>query len=176
MVSTRISWVPPSGSTFEIRGPSSLSSALPHLLGHELRYLRQDTNALHGSVRTLVRGMETRKTVIITSCNRVDRVRRRVDAFDVDIAFLKQVTAIVEDDVLALQARAKTTEARQLQAEQDRARDREEIQRLRTRLDAAESEMIRRGSVEAHLIENINVLAVYGDARPLGSQGPPDGP
>ncbi|GJY56089.1 hypothetical protein Tco_0455204 [Tanacetum coccineum] len=112
-------WVPPSGSTFKIGGQSSIFFAPPHLLGHELRCLRQDTDALQGSVRTLVRGMETHKTEIITARNGVDRIRKRMDAFDVDIAFLEQATARVEDDVLALQARAETIEARQLQAEQD---------------------------------------------------------
>ncbi|GJW90253.1 hypothetical protein Tco_0167806 [Tanacetum coccineum] len=122
----------------------------------------QDTDALQGSVRTLVRGMKTHKTEIITAHNGVDRIRKRMDAFDVDIAFLEQATARVEDDVLALQARAETIEARQ-------TIDREEIQRLRARLDATESDIIRRGAVEAHLSESINVLAVYGDARPSGS-------
>ncbi|GKC58857.1 hypothetical protein Tco_1086455, partial [Tanacetum coccineum] len=71
-----------------------------------------------------------------------------------------EATTIVEDDVLALQARAETAEARQLQAEQERASDREEIQR---------------GTIEAHPSERIDVLAVYGDARFSESQGPPDG-
>ncbi|GJW93376.1 hypothetical protein Tco_0173048 [Tanacetum coccineum] len=81
--------------------------------------MRQDTDALQGNVRTLVRGMKTHKTEIITAHNGVDRIRKRMDAFNVDIAFLEQATARVEDDVLALQARAETIEARQLQAEQD---------------------------------------------------------
>ncbi|GJV28355.1 hypothetical protein Tco_1384803 [Tanacetum coccineum] len=93
-----------------------------------------------------------------------------MDAFDVDIGFVEQATTIVEDDVLALQARAETAEARQLQAEQERASDREEIQRLRRRLDAVDG--YHRGR---HPSERIDVLAVYGDARFSESQGPPDG-
>ncbi|GKE47158.1 hypothetical protein Tco_1478416, partial [Tanacetum coccineum] len=45
-------WVPPSGSTFKIGGPSSVSLPPPHLLGHEVRRLREDTETLYGSVKT----------------------------------------------------------------------------------------------------------------------------
>nr|GEU83684.1 hypothetical protein [Tanacetum cinerariifolium] len=49
----------------------------------------KDTDALQGSVRTLVRGMATHRTKIITGRNGVDSARRRVDTFDVDIEFVK---------------------------------------------------------------------------------------
>ncbi|GKF19479.1 hypothetical protein Tco_0068117 [Tanacetum coccineum] len=96
----------PYHGTFEIGGPSSVMATPPHLLGKEVGSLRQDTEALHGSVRTLTRGMETRRTKIATLYTGIDRVHRRMDAFDVDIAFVEQATSRVEDDVLALQARA----------------------------------------------------------------------
>ncbi|GJT25415.1 hypothetical protein Tco_0895352 [Tanacetum coccineum] len=66
------------------------------------------------SVKTLTRGMETRRTEITIAMTGVDWVRRRIDAFDVDIAFIEQATVKVEDDVVALQDRAKTAEARLL--------------------------------------------------------------
>ncbi|GKG37253.1 hypothetical protein Tco_0447426 [Tanacetum coccineum] len=62
--------------------------------------------------------MKTHGTEIATLRTGIDRVRRRMRAFDVDIAFIEQATARVEDDVLALQACARTAEARHLQAEQ----------------------------------------------------------
>ncbi|GJR50663.1 hypothetical protein Tco_1401184 [Tanacetum coccineum] len=108
----RTFWVPPSGSTFEIGGPSSVSSPPPHLLGHEVRRLREDTETLYGSVKTLTWGMKTCRTEIATTRTRVDRIRRRMDAFDVDITFIEQATTRVEDDVIALQARTETAEAR----------------------------------------------------------------
>ncbi|GKC73660.1 hypothetical protein Tco_1119543 [Tanacetum coccineum] len=37
-------------------------------------------------------------------------------------------------------------------------------------------EIIKRGAMEARPSKSINVLAVYGDARPAGSQGLPDHP
>nr|GEV08659.1 putative reverse transcriptase domain-containing protein [Tanacetum cinerariifolium] len=195
-----IVWVPPSGSTFHVGGPSSVTLTQPHLLGHEVRRLRRDIDTLHGSIRTLVRGIGACQTKISTSGTRVDRIWKHMDAFDVDITFLNQSTARVEDDVTALQAHAETAVARQLQAEQDRASDREKIKRLRARLDSTkvsatlaamdrdmierdlysirvclsglQSEMIRRGIVEACLTESIDVLAIYRDARPLRTMPP----
>ncbi|GJS14887.1 hypothetical protein Tco_0409359 [Tanacetum coccineum] len=195
-------WVPPSGSTFEIGGPSFVSSASPHLLGHEVRRLKEDTETLFGSVGTLTWGMKTRRTEIVTTRTSVDRVRRHMDAFDVDIAFVEQATARLKDDVIALQNRAETAKARLLQVEQDRIKDKEEIERLKTRVESTEVnaalaamdrdrikmelymmrdmltglqlEITRRGAKEARPTESINILAVYGDARPLEPQGPSD--
>ncbi|GJX19232.1 hypothetical protein Tco_0221909, partial [Tanacetum coccineum] len=56
--------------------------------------------------------MENHRTEIITARNGVDRIRIRMDSFEVDIAFVEQATTRIEDDVLALQARAETAEAR----------------------------------------------------------------
>ncbi|GJY63007.1 putative reverse transcriptase domain-containing protein [Tanacetum coccineum] len=170
-------WVPPPGSTFE---------------------------TLYGSVRTLTRGMKNRQTEIVTTRTRVDRIRRRMDAFDVDLAFIEQGATRTSDDVLALQTHVETAEAKQLHAEQDRASNREEIRRLRRRLNVVEvkdtltamdrdrlereflsmrvwvsgfmSEVMGRGVVEARPSESIDVLAFYGDAQHSEPHGPPDGP
>ncbi|GJY15581.1 hypothetical protein Tco_0386003 [Tanacetum coccineum] len=111
--------------------------------------------------------MRTRQTEIVVTRTRVDRIRRRIDAFDVDLGLIKQDATRVSDDVLALQ--------------DDSARDREENMRLERRLDELEVsgfmfEVMRRGVVEARPSESIDVLAVYGDAHHSEPQGPPDGP
>ncbi|GKA61386.1 hypothetical protein Tco_0760793 [Tanacetum coccineum] len=124
---------------------SFVSFAPPHLLGHEVRRLKEDTMTLYVSVRTLTRGMETRWTEIVTTRTGVDRTR------------------------------AETAEARLLQIERDRIRDIEEIERLKTRVDSVELEITRRGAWEAYPTESIDVLAVYGDARHLEPQGPSNG-
>ncbi|GKD47092.1 hypothetical protein Tco_1271737, partial [Tanacetum coccineum] len=59
-------------------------------------------------------GMGTCQTEIATTCTGVDRVRRHMDALNIGITFVEHATTRVEDDVLALQARAETAEARQL--------------------------------------------------------------
>ncbi|GJV62088.1 hypothetical protein Tco_1468188 [Tanacetum coccineum] len=112
-----------------------------------------------------------------------------MNAFDVDLGFIEQDATRVSDDVLALQG--------------DWARDRDENKRLKRRLDELEvsntlaaieqdrierklysmrawvfgfmSEVMGRGAVEARPSESIDVLAVYGDAKRLEPQGPPDG-
>nr|GEW34839.1 hypothetical protein [Tanacetum cinerariifolium]GFA12949.1 hypothetical protein [Tanacetum cinerariifolium] len=142
-------WVSPLSSTFEVRGPSSVSS--PHHISWVMR-------------------------------TGVDRIQRRMDAFDVDIGFVKHATTRLEDDVLAPHAHVNTAKAKQLQTEQDRVSDKEEFQRIEREIfnmhiwvSGLLSEAIGRGVVEARPSESIDVLAVYGDARPARSQGPPDG-
>ncbi|GJY79947.1 hypothetical protein Tco_0492698 [Tanacetum coccineum] len=142
-------WVPPSGSTFEIGGLSSVTPTLPHLLEHELRRLRQDTEALHGSVRTLTRGMKTRRTEIATA-------RTRLIEYE------------------ALQAHAETAEASATLAAMDRDKIEMDLYIMRVWISMIQLEMFGREVMEARPTESIDVLAVYGDARPSRSQGPPD--
>ncbi|GJR71986.1 hypothetical protein Tco_0084351 [Tanacetum coccineum] len=52
--------------------------------------LREDTRTLYGSVRTLERGMRTRQTEIVVTRTRVDKIQRRMDAFDVDLGLIEQ--------------------------------------------------------------------------------------
>ncbi|GKB86157.1 hypothetical protein Tco_0958429 [Tanacetum coccineum] len=76
VTANRASWVPPPGSTFEVGGPLSVPSPPPYLLGCEVKRLREDTETLYGSVRTMER-----------------------DAFDVDLGFIEQDATRVSDDV-----------------------------------------------------------------------------
>nr|GEZ06622.1 reverse transcriptase domain-containing protein [Tanacetum cinerariifolium] len=64
-------WVPPSGSTFKIGGPSSISSPYHTSWGISI---------------------ETHQTEIAITRTGVDRVQRRMDAFDVNIAFVEQAS------------------------------------------------------------------------------------
>ncbi|GKC90859.1 putative reverse transcriptase domain-containing protein [Tanacetum coccineum] len=151
-------WEPPSGSIFEAGEPSYVPSLPPYLLGREIAATRIW----------------------------VDRVQRRMDAFDVDLGFIDQDATRTRDDVLALQ--------------EGRARDQEKIRKFERRVDALEvsntlvaidrdrmereffsmrvwlSKVIGWGAVEARPRESIDVLAVYGDAQRSEIQGPPDRP
>ncbi|GKA33220.1 hypothetical protein Tco_0719587 [Tanacetum coccineum] len=149
----RTIWVPPSSSTFEIRGSSSIS--LPH----------------HTS--WCMSGMETCRTKIAITRTRVDRVQRCMDAFDIDIDFVEQATTRVEGD--RLRARVESAEVTATLAAMDRDRIERELYWIRGWLSRLQSEITRRGVVEAHPTESIDVLAVYGDAWPSELQGPPDG-
>ncbi|GKC67527.1 hypothetical protein Tco_1100125 [Tanacetum coccineum] len=90
------------------------------LTGHS----REDIETLYGSVRTLERGMRTYQTENVTTRTGVDRFRRRMDAFDINLAFIEQDATRTSDDALALQ--------------EERARDREENRRLKRRVDELE--------------------------------------
>ncbi|GJY01604.1 hypothetical protein Tco_0359756, partial [Tanacetum coccineum] len=178
--------VSPPGSTFEVEGPSSVSAPPPHLLGHKVKRLKEDTESLYGSVRTLELGMRTRQTKSVVTRTGVDKVQRRMDAFDVDLGFIERDPTMTSDDVLALQ--------------EGRARDQEKMRKLERRVDTLEvgntltimdrdtiereffsmrvwlSEFMGWGTMEVRPSESIDVLAVYGDVKHSEPHGPPDGP
>nr|GEW91173.1 hypothetical protein [Tanacetum cinerariifolium] len=64
----RTVWMPPSGSIFEVGGPSFVSSLPPHLLGREDKRLREDTKSIYGSVKVLERDIRTYQTEIAATC------------------------------------------------------------------------------------------------------------
>ncbi|GJT46088.1 WAT1-related protein [Tanacetum coccineum] len=85
----------------------------------------------------------------------VNGIRGRINAYDIDLAFIEQDATRTSDDVLALQ--------------EGRARDQESMRKLERRVDVLE------GVVEARPNESIDFLAVYEDAQRSEPQGPPDG-
>ncbi|GJZ29459.1 retrovirus-related pol polyprotein from transposon TNT 1-94 [Tanacetum coccineum] len=165
------SWVAPSGSTFEIEGPSFVSFAPQHLLRHEVGRLRKDTETLYGSVRTLTRGMKTRRTEITTIRTGVDRIRRHMDAFNIDIALVEQATTRVEQDrirdkaeIQRLSAQVESAEVSVTLAAMDRDHIERELYWIRGWFSGLQLEIIRRGAMEVYPSKSIDVLAVYGDA------------
>ncbi|GJR99674.1 hypothetical protein Tco_0316183 [Tanacetum coccineum] len=139
-----------------------MSSSFPSTLRHEVMRLRWDIDTLHGSVRTLVRSMETCQTEIATTHTGVDRA--------------KQDRASDKEEIQRLRTQLDTAKVTATLAAMDQDRIERELYSIRVWLSRLQSEMIRRGAIEARPIKSIDVLAVYGDARPSGSQGPPDVP
>nr|GEU44870.1 reverse transcriptase domain-containing protein [Tanacetum cinerariifolium] len=156
---------PTSGSTFEVGGPSLVSSRPPHLYGCELKRLRRDTKSMYGSVLCLERGIRACETEIADARLRVDRAGRQMDAFDVDMGFTEKGATRTSDNVLARQ--------------EGRASDQEKMGKLERRLDSRELWIAKRmgwGSMEACQSDSIDILVVYGTAQPPEPQGPPNGP
>nr|GEV04028.1 reverse transcriptase domain-containing protein [Tanacetum cinerariifolium] len=85
----RAVWMSPPGSTFEVGGPSSASSLPPHLLGREIKRLREETKILFSGVRCLERGERTHQSKDTATRTGVDRLSRRMDTYDVDIGFIE---------------------------------------------------------------------------------------
>ncbi|GJT43067.1 hypothetical protein Tco_0951782 [Tanacetum coccineum] len=80
----RTVWMPPSGSTFEVGGPSFVSSLPPHLLGRKDKRLREDTKSIYCSVIVLEQGMRTHQTEIAATHFGVCRIERRMNTNDVE--------------------------------------------------------------------------------------------
>nr|GEW17097.1 hypothetical protein [Tanacetum cinerariifolium] len=91
IIANKTVWMPPLGSTFEVGGPSSVSSPLPHLLSHE--------------------------TKIAATRAGVNRIRGRMNAFDVDLACIEQDATRTSDGVLALQEENRSLKRRVYQLE-----------------------------------------------------------
>ncbi|GKF36424.1 hypothetical protein Tco_0113182, partial [Tanacetum coccineum] len=126
-----------------------------------------DSIALVTTDRTcicLTHGMKTHRTEIAITGTGVDKVQSCMDAFNVDISFVEQATTRVEGD--RLRARVESAEVTATLAAMDKDRIERELYWIRGWLSGLQSEIIRRGAVEAHPIESIDVLAVYGDAWP----------
>ncbi|GJS63596.1 hypothetical protein Tco_0678160, partial [Tanacetum coccineum] len=79
-------WMPPTGSTFEVGGPLSVSSLPPPpFYGRELKKLRDDTEILFSNVKYLERSEKKRQTKIDANSFGVHTIERRMDAFDEDL-------------------------------------------------------------------------------------------
>nr|GEW55668.1 hypothetical protein [Tanacetum cinerariifolium] len=132
----------------KVGGPSSASSLPLHLLGRKVKRLREDTEIFFSDVRCLDWCTRTRQSEDSTTHTKVDRLNMRTDAYDIDMGFIERDDTRTIDHVLAL--------------EDDNCR-------LRRRVDSLEmTEMLGWGAVEARPSESIDVLAVYGESRPLG--------
>nr|GEY55242.1 hypothetical protein [Tanacetum cinerariifolium] len=149
-------WVPPPGSKFNVRGPSFVSVPPSHLLGREVKRLREDTKSLYGSVRTLEWGMRTCQTESDDTRTGVDREGRA--RYQEKIRKLERLVDALEVSNTLM------------------AMDKDMIKRYFFSMLVWLSEFMRWGAIEACPRKSIDVLAVYGDAKHSEPHGPPDGP
>nr|GEW49739.1 reverse transcriptase domain-containing protein [Tanacetum cinerariifolium] len=131
--------VPPLGSTFEVKGPPSVSSLPPRHSSCKIMNFREDYEALHSSVRYLKQGMRTCEHENVITLNGVDReenrsLRRRMDSLEVNHTLM--------------------------------AMDRERIEREFSSLCAWVIGMLGGRVVEVCPSKSIDMLAVYGEIMP----------
>nr|GFB82949.1 hypothetical protein [Tanacetum cinerariifolium] len=100
---SRTHWMPPSVSTFEVRGPSSVSSLPSHLLTRKVKRLREDTDILFSGVRCLEQGARIRQFKDVVTRTGVDELSRRMDEYDVDLGFIERDATRTTNHVLALE-------------------------------------------------------------------------
>ncbi|GKC76712.1 hypothetical protein Tco_1127486 [Tanacetum coccineum] len=95
--------MPPSGSTFDVGGPSTVSLLPLTLLGCEVKRLRKDTEILFSGVRCLERGARTCQPEIDAARSRVDGLNDPMDTYIYDLGFIERDTTRTSDKVLALE-------------------------------------------------------------------------
>ncbi|GJR57781.1 hypothetical protein Tco_1499943 [Tanacetum coccineum] len=178
ITASKTHWMPPSGNTFEVRGPLTMSSLPQTLLGHEVKRLREDTNILFSGVRCLEQGVRTLKAEIDVARSRVDGLNDRIDAYDYHLGFIERDATRTNDKVLALKVKGRRLRRRLDSLEASHtlmAMDRERLEREFYSMRVWMAERMGWGAMEACLSDSIDVLAVYGTAQPPEPRGPPDG-
>ncbi|GJX20157.1 hypothetical protein Tco_0222834 [Tanacetum coccineum] len=78
--------MPPTSSTFEVGGPSSVSPfPLFYLHGHKILRLNDNTEILFSNVKYLERCEKKRRTEMDANSSEIRKVKRRMDDFDQDL-------------------------------------------------------------------------------------------
>ncbi|GJY08061.1 hypothetical protein Tco_0375115 [Tanacetum coccineum] len=85
--------MPPTGSTFEVGGPLSVSSFPTfYLHGHEIMRLNDNTEILFSNVKYLERCEKKRRAKMDANNSKIRKVKRRMDEFDQDLGYEAQFT------------------------------------------------------------------------------------
>ncbi|GKC99001.1 hypothetical protein Tco_1169276 [Tanacetum coccineum] len=96
--------MPPTGSTFEVGGPLSVSPFPPfYLHGHEIMRLNDNTKILFSNVKYLERCEKKRRAEMDANSSKIRKVKRRMDDFDRDLGHEVQFTRGVEGRVTKLE-------------------------------------------------------------------------
>ncbi|GJW27321.1 reverse transcriptase domain-containing protein [Tanacetum coccineum] len=78
--------MPPTGSTFEVGGPSSISPFPPfYLHGHEILRLNDNTEILFSNVKYLERCEKKSRAEMDANSSKIRKVKRRINDFDRDL-------------------------------------------------------------------------------------------
>ncbi|GJV89964.1 hypothetical protein Tco_1533902 [Tanacetum coccineum] len=137
----RAVWMPPSGSTFKVGGPSSASTLPPHLFTREVKRLREDIKPIHSSVRCLEQGARTHQSE--DAATHATRTTNHVLALEEDNRRLRRpVDSLEVSSTLA-------------------AMNRDRFERDFSSLRARVTERLGGGAVEARPSECIDVMAIY---------------
>ncbi|GJZ43842.1 hypothetical protein Tco_0591097 [Tanacetum coccineum] len=92
--------MPPTGSTFVVGGPSSVSPFPTfYLHGHEILRLNDNIEILFSNVKYLERCEKKRRAEMDANNSKIHKVKRRMDEFDQDLGYEAQFTGGVEGRV-----------------------------------------------------------------------------
>ncbi|GKA67316.1 hypothetical protein Tco_0767124 [Tanacetum coccineum] len=96
--------MPPTGSTFEVGGPSSVSPfPLFYLHGREIVRLNDNTKILFSNVNYLERCEKKCQAEMDANSSKIHKVKRRMNDFDRDLGDEVQFSNLVENRVTKLE-------------------------------------------------------------------------
>nr|GEX50421.1 putative reverse transcriptase domain-containing protein [Tanacetum cinerariifolium] len=161
IVANKVLKMPPIGSTYEVGGPSSVSSFPPfYLHGHEIARLDDNTELLLSNVQNLERCEKKHKTDMVASSSEIHKVNKRMDEMGQDLGDEMQFSNLVEHRVTELenkeQEKAKEMEKMMKRLGTLEANyslvlsERDEWKKAFFNLQAWVSERLGRGALDAH--------------------------
>ncbi|GJS13633.1 hypothetical protein Tco_0408105 [Tanacetum coccineum] len=178
--------IPPTSSTFEVGGPSSVSPFPPfYLHGHEILRLNDNTEILFSNVKYLERCEKKHRVEMDANNSEIHKVKRRMDDFDRDLGYEVQFTGGVEGRVTKLEDKdqEKTEEIEKMKKcletlETNYASvlcDRDGWKKAFYNLQAWVSERFGRGAMDPRPIDGVDGSAAFGESQPPKPSGSPSG-
>ncbi|GJV05975.1 hypothetical protein Tco_1343631 [Tanacetum coccineum] len=176
--------MPPTGSTFKVGGPSSVSLFLLfYLHGHEILRLNDNTEILFSNVKYLERYEKKRRAEMDANSSKIHKVKRRMDDFDRDLGHEVLFTGGVEGRVTKLEDKdqEKTNEMEKMKKrlktlETNYASvlcDRDGWKEAFYNLQAWVSERFGRGAMDARQDDGVDGSATFRESQPPKPLGSP---
>ncbi|GKC43082.1 hypothetical protein Tco_1060804 [Tanacetum coccineum] len=178
--------MPPTSSTFEVGGLSSVSLFPPfYLHGHEILRLNDNTKIIFSNVKYLERCEKKRRAEMDANSFEIRKVKRRMDVFDQDLGHEVQFTGGVEGRVTKLEDKdqEKTNRMEKMKKRLETLEtnyalvlsDRDGWKTAFYNLQTWVSERFGRGAMDARPDDGVDGSTAFGESQPLKPPGSPSG-
>ncbi|GJS24935.1 putative reverse transcriptase domain-containing protein [Tanacetum coccineum] len=184
IVANRALEMPPTGSTYEVGGPSSVSPFPPfYLHRREIARLDDNTELLLSNVKYLERCEKKRKAEIEANSSKICKVKKCMNEFGRELGNEVQFSNLVENRVTKLkdQDQEKTEEMEKMKNRLQTLEtnyalvlsDRDEWKKAFYNLQAWVSERFRRGAMDARPRDGVDGSAACEESQPPKPPGSP---